>query len=161
MQLKPRINAHLEGRFSQMIESRASVGEVMRVHKALLERTSDFDDPAEKLRSDQALERLIAFTDVEKALAGHYRTEVFKNNSYADRADANVSQFDLYNVLTEAATHTTSSVRSDNSVQMAINRLVFDDVNRRQTLESRSAPIAQESDPERAFFSISGIVLAR
>jgi len=151
MQLKPRINAILGERFRAMEEVRASVEDVQRVN-AILDGRFDRADEQGGVR----LTRLAQLTDVHRNLSRYYDPAVFAKRELAARVDSHLTQFALYNVLTEAATHTTSTQHSDNAVQMAINRLVFDDAGRRQILEARQIPKAESSDPERAFFSSAG-----
>lgn len=154
MQLKPRINAILSDRFRAMEETRASVEDVQRVHATLTARMDGSvgaDD-----QSAVRLARLSQLTDVQRNLSRYYDTAVFSKRELAARADSHLSQFALYNVLTEAATHTNPNKTSDNSIQMGINRLVFDEIGRRAALENRHIPVAEKSDPERAFFSSVG-----
>lgn len=151
MQLKPRVNQILADRFEAMEQVRASVGDVQRAHRTLGQRMDNADDQSYGL-----LKRLTNMTDVDRHLSRYYQADVFKNGALADRADSHMSQFALYNVLTEAASHTQSNGQSDNGIQMAINRLVFDEADRRRTLASRQIPAAEISNPERAFFSAVG-----
>lgn len=152
MQLKPRVNAVLQDRFLAMEEMRASLGDVQRAHRVLSSRMDNADDQAH-----MRLTQLAHLTDVQRHLERFYDPAVFENRNLADRAESHLTQFALFNVLTEAASHTPSSQEaSDAAIQMAINRLVFDEADRQLGFKARQIPEQTDSNPERAFFSSAG-----
>lgn len=158
MQLKPRVNSVLTDRFAEMERALASVGDMTRVTRALQERRKGADVGLLSPQHVERLDKMIAVVDPteDSQLCRKYRETVFKDLKTGDLAPGNMKQFDLYNILTEAATHTPASEATANTTQMAINRLVFDELSRAHQLTKNDIKLSDESDPTRAFFSSAG-----
>jgi hypothetical protein len=147
-QLKPKINDVLSSRFEQMITQRASVATVMKAHKLLESRTnSEGVSVSDAIRIDSLLEK----TDVEETLGRHYKDNVFSDKKRAKRADSNLTQFDVFNILTEATTHLGRDENTDFAAQRELNSIVFDEFKNKVSL-SPSVPKSQQSDHKRMFF---------
>lgn len=143
LQIQPNINTLLQDRFIKMADTHASVANVMEARGMLLDRSQlKSVDGAEQLRE------LIQATDVASRLKDVYRDEVFKGH-LGRSAASDITQFDLFNILTEACSHTSGSVQSTDRIQKFINKVTFDF---QKNEISGNAKISQESDHRRVFF---------
>ena len=153
IQLKPQINSILKDRFSNMSKQPASVGSMMSAHNALTDRLKGMSrhNTMEGQESKERLVKLKNLVDVKSNLRHVYDNSVFSNKEMANGLKGNLTQFDLFNVLTESCTHTSGTTDNNNKVQMDINKLVFDELNDKKSVQGE-VPISQESDHKRAFF---------
>jgi hypothetical protein len=152
-QLQPKINDILHSRFEHMAKVRATVSECLSAQKVLNERlasiSGDFAD--EGTYSDRdALDSLVRTVDVTNALSEYYKPEVFSGDR-AKLASSHLTQFDVFNVLTEAASHTSGSEVSDANIQTQVNRIVYDSLRNKQLIAS-GKPLSTDSDHRRQFF---------
>lgn len=142
LQIQPNINAILQDRFVQMSDSHASISHVLDARKLLLERKE-----LKAVDSLETIENLLKVTDVESRLSNVYKKEVFTGRNRA--ASSDLTQFDLFNVLTEACSHTTGTNESTSKIQKFLNKLTFD-FNKNEI--AGNVKISGESDPSRVFF---------
>lgn len=147
-QLQPKINDILTTRFEQMAEQRASVGAMMNAHEVLLQRAKNSNITPE---DEKELRRMMAMVDAKEVLGSHYKDSVFSDKKRAARAESNLTQFDVFNILTEATTHVGRDEENDLSAQRQLNSIVFDEFKNKVRL-SPEIPKSQESDHQRFFF---------
>ena len=143
--IKPEITELMRQRFIQMERQRANVKDMMDAHKTLSERLkfAQGDDSSR-------LEKLMGMTNAERNLARYYDEKVFKG-SRSRFVEGNMTQFDLYNILTEASSHTNDMIGNDNAIQKLANRIVFDSSNNKVEIIPK-VPKSMDSDCKRAFF---------
>jgi len=153
VQLEPQINSILKDRFSTMSKQPASVGSMMNAHNTLTDRLKGMTrhGSLEAQDSKAQLVKLKNLVDVKSTLRHVYDNSVFSNKEMANGLKGNLSQFDLFNVLTEGCTHTNGNTDNNNKIQMDINKLVFDELNDKKSVQGE-VPLSQESDHKRAFF---------
>jgi hypothetical protein len=147
-QLQPRLNDTLNARFEEMNVLRASVYDVQRANQLLNERINTVD-----LSSDEqcSLNFLAEKTKVRSSLGRYYKDPVFEDKSRSKNAISDMTQFDIFNILTEASTHYGRDLENDSAIQRDLNRLVFDEIGRKKQL-TPEIPLNQDSDHRRAFF---------
>ena len=147
-QLQPKINDLLTDRFEQMAVQRASVATMMNAHDVLKKRAGT----NEISTADQArLRQMMDLVDAEEVLGDHYKDSVFNDKKRAARADSNLTQFDVFNILTEASTHVGRDENTDVMAQRQLNSIVFDEFKNKVRL-TPEVPKSQESDHRRMFF---------
>lgn len=143
LQIQPNINNLLQERFVKMADTHASVGDVQEANRILRDRSS-----LKVVESSEQLERLIEATKVESRLKNIYRDEVF-SGKLGRTAASDITQFDLFNILTEASSHTGGSEDSNRIIQKFLNKITFD-MTKNEI--SGNVKISQESDHRRVFF---------
>ncbi len=146
LQIKPTVNALLQDRFIKMSDTHASVANVLEARQMLLDRSQ-----LKSVNGADQLSELIKMTDVQSRLRDVYRDEVFKQNG-GRAAASDLTQFDLFNILTETCSHTAGTSGSNEKIQKFLNKLTFD-YNKNEI--SGNAKISQESDHRRVFFGKS------
>lgn len=152
-QLKPKINDILHERFENMAKVRATLSECMNARKALACRLANVSGEFEAdgtYEDRDALNSLMDTVDVEQALGNYYKPEVFSGDR-ARLADSHLTQFDVFNILTEATSHTTGTDENDRMIQAQLNRIVYDGLRNKKTL-SATKPVSPDSDHRRQFF---------
>lgn len=152
LNLQPTMNSLLSERFEAMVNQRATLHEVRRANQALMARhdTSGSDGYRGRTGEDLAhLRQLIDLTNIAR-LDGVYRSEVLSQTDDRIRTlPSDLSRYDLFNVLTEASTHTAGSLENTKSLQTMLNVLVFDNTTAAVVGNTR---LSAESDPSRVFF---------
>lgn len=143
LQIQPSINNLLQDRFIKMADTNSSVSHLMEARYLLLDRKE-----YKAAENCQILTNLLDVTDVESRLGGIYQKEVFSKGKGVI-AKSDLTQFDLFNVLTEACSHTKGSEDSTIKIQKFLNKITFD-YNKSEI--SGNAKISDESDPSRVFF---------
>lgn len=147
--LRPAISDTLARRFRQMSETRASVEEVMRANAELRARQGRLDEVSDAQAAEH-LRRLREHLDPRVHLEAIYPRAAL-DDKVAKVLASHVTQYDLFNILTEASTHVVGEAGANEaSIQRLANRLVFDEVRGRAV--NPTLPQSQESDPRRAFF---------
>lgn len=142
--LQPSVNSLLQNRFSDMAGKRASVADVSEAHRMLVERAAN-DNLTAIDRS--ILEKLAESTSLTH-LRGVYAPDLF-NSKLARTAPSDITQFDLFNVLTEATSHTAGDKDENFKIQRMVNKLVFDTT---KTEIAGSVKVSSDSDHRRVFF---------
>jgi len=141
-QVKVRLNELLSKRFSDMTHSRASVDALFKASD-LVSDAASIDDQDGTVRCAN-ISRIIT--------PKVSRIDMSKDTENALRQlEGHISQFDLFNVLTEVSTHIDMADDGRLSIQNQINRLVFDDVMAKSTVRG-AVPLSSDSSPSRAFF---------
>lgn len=143
LQIQPNINTLLQERFVKMADTHASVSHAMEARTMLLDRSQ-----LKSAGSADQLSELIKATDVESRLRSVYRDEVFKSQ-LGRSASSDLTQFDLFNILTEACSHTAGTVQSNERIQKFLNKTTFDF---QKNEISGNAKVNQDSDHRRVFF---------
>lgn len=143
LQIQPNINTLLQDRFVKMADSHASIAHTLEARAMLLDRSQ-----LKSVANSEQLTQLIKATDVEARLKDVYRDEVFKGQMGRSAA-SDLTQFDLFNILTEACSHTGGSVQSNERIQKFLNKTTFDF---QKNEISGNAKVSQESDHRRVFF---------
>lgn len=154
VQLEPQINGILRDRFTNMAKQPASVGAMMSAHGAIQDRLkgiSSYSNSPETNISKNELIKLKKLVDVKDNLKHIYDPSVFSNKEMANGLNGNIDKFALFNVLTEACTHTMGSDSNNNKLQMDINKLVFDELSDKKSVQGE-VPKEIISDHKRAFF---------
>lgn len=144
LNLQPNINSILQERFVDMASKRASVADVLEAHRMLRERSMNNSLTV----ADRATLEKLADTTSLTHLANVYDNGLFASQA-AKTAPSDLTQFDLFNVLTEATSHTSGDKEENFKIQRVVNRLVFDTT---KTEISGSAKISDQSDHRRVFF---------
>ncbi len=152
--LEPTINDVLGRRFKDMSAQPASVGSMMKGYFALSERSKGMSagmaSTSEGRESIDRSLKLKSLLDVRKNLADVYEPAVFKDTKVASSLPSNLTQFDLFNVLTEVCSHTNGA--NDDRIQKEINSLVFDELSHKKDVQGK-IPVSSDSDHKRRFFS--------
>lgn len=143
LQIQPSINNLLQDRFIKMADTNSSVSNILEGRKLLLDRRE-----YKAAENCHILTNLLDLTDVESRLGGVYQKEVFTKGKGAT-AKSDLTQFDLFNVLTEACSHTSGTSESTLKIQKFLNNITFD-YSKNEI--SGNAKISDESDPSRVFF---------
>jgi hypothetical protein len=152
LNLQPTMNALLTERFEAMVNQRATLHEVRRANQALISRLEESlgeDGKARTFSELNQLRKLVDLTNIAR-LDNIYRSEVLgKNEDRTRTLPSDLNRYDLFNVLTEASTHTSGSLANTKSLQTMINVLVFDNTTSAVVGNTR---LSSESDPSRVFF---------
>lgn len=143
LQVQPSVNVILQDRFLKMNDTHASVAHLLDARTLLLDRSQ-----LKAADSIETLQNLMKITDVESRLKHVYKKETFYRGK-GNTAASDLTQFDLFNVLTEACSHTTGTTDSTSKIQNFLNKLTFD-FSKNEI--SGNAKISNESDPSRVFF---------
>lgn len=160
IQLQPQFNSILGNRFSDMSHQPASLHSMMQAHNlinnrlkqnnSILRKTSGFDLEQEK--AVQALREMNNVLNVKNTLGGHYKSSAFSNKEQARHLQGNLTQYDVFNILTEAVSHSSGDSKSNEGIQKAINSIIFDDLNDKKSVKGNVPNLSSESDHRRAFF---------
>lgn len=148
--LKPRITDVLGRRFKEMNERRASLADVLKAHSIIGERKGLMESEAND-KDAAKLARMSQILNPELHLAGIFRESAFKDPKMARQIDGHMTQFDVYNILTEASSHSGRDDANDRAATKLANTLVFDDLKERSSANFTLKP-SEESDHRRAFF---------
>jgi hypothetical protein len=152
-QLKPHYNQILKDRFKEMGNNRASVYDVMKAHEIIKRRSVDFDSENIQMISEdlEILRELQEVTNVEQRLGKFYEPTTFVNKNEAKLAVSDFTQYDVFNILTEACSHTLGHIDNDSEAQSQINRIVFDELANKIDIRP-NIPVSKDSDHRRVFF---------
>lgn len=150
--LETKISDVLKMRFSQMANphSRSSVSDLQKAFTLLENR---YDTTQLENHEQFRLGALIDAINPDKHLSHIYSENVFSDTKLSCMADGHLTQFDLYNVLTEASTHYGRDEDNDIHIQNHLNRIVFDRFRQGDTLKPK-IPDLGNSDHKRAFFGL-------
>lgn len=147
--LKPEISEVMRQRFIAMAEDRATIADMMDANSIIESRIIQSTNGEEIKR----LGLLSNLTNVERHLGSYYHSDVF-NSRKSKFVASDLTQFDIYNILTEATSHTNGDEDNDNRAQRMANRLMFDSIGREKHVIP-VMPESLESDPARAFFGVA------
>jgi len=147
--IKPEISEVMRQRFIAMSEDMATIADVSDANTILKSRM----DRAEGIEDRQRLSLLSNLTDLQKNLGSYYHQDVF-NSRKSKFIASDLTQFDVYNILTEASSHTHGDEVNDGQAQRLANRLMFDSISREKDIIP-VIPKSLESSPERAFFGVA------
>lgn len=142
-QLKPRINDLLTMRFKDMADNRSSVNDIARANSMLKERYSVTETPE--------LVNMLNITDLKSNLGSYFHEELFTDSAKSKMVGGHLTQFDVFNILTEASSHYGNDIESNFQIQRELNRLVFGGIDQKKQL-NLVKPVISDSDHRRAFF---------
>lgn len=152
VQMQNKVQQNVAARLAEMGHSRSTVNDLQLVTKHARERINDSTD----LQESQLLSGLVKIIDPIIHLSQYYKPEVFNNSNVAARLPGHLSEFDLWNVITEMYTHTSQSAEStDGGLQRLANRMLFPNIDAVKGRIVDVLPLESAfSDPDRAFFMV-------
>ena len=144
-QLNPEMSRVLRERFADMLNKRASVYDVQKALSMITERLNQVGS-----LNEHDYKVLMGLADAISLdnLKGVFAQDLYTSHA-AKVAPSDITQFDLFNVMTEMSTHTSGSEYQNRDAQMFINTLVFD---RTQCEVSGEVKLSEHSNPNRVFF---------
>ena len=148
--LKPVITDALGRRFKEMTDRAASLAQVLKAKEILSNRKSAVQDDEGGAEAGARLSRLSGILDPSLHLGHIVRESVYTDATLAAQVDGHLSQFDLYNILTEATTHYGRDEDTDRKANKLANTLVFDELKKRSTANFTLKP-STESHHGQAF----------
>ena len=152
IQMQNKVQSNVAARLEEMTYNRSTVNELRLVTKHVRERLNTTVDTLEsKMLSD-----LVKIIDPIIHLTDYYKPDVFKDSNVCARLPGHLSQFDLWNIITEMYTHTTQSEdSSDGGLQRLANKMLFPNVDEAKGRVVDVVPLVSAfSDPDRAFFMV-------
>lgn len=152
--LKPVITDVLGRRFAEMNERAATLDNVTKAHKIIKDRKTALENEAGTAEACARLARLSGFLNPESHLGHIVKESAMSNPKIAAQIDGHLSQFDLYNILTEATTHYGRHEATDKTATALANRIVFDELVKRPKPNFTLKP-SEEFDHRTAFIGES------
>jgi hypothetical protein len=150
IQMQNKVQSKVADRLSEMVHNRATVNDLQLVTKHVRERLDDTVDVVES----NILSNLVKIIDPIIHLSKYYTPAVFQDGAVCARLQGHLSEFDLWNIITEMYTHTTQSEDStDGGLQRLANKMLFPNVDSTKGRIIDVVPLQSAfSDPDRAFF---------
>lgn len=125
-QIQNKVGSMVEQRMAVMSQQRATVRDCIRVVNACRDRL-DSDYNKNRPETVQRLRDIMLVCDPILHLRGHYNDNVFNDGNLADQCASHLTQFTVWNMLTEMASHTYSTGgNSDTAIHLHANRLLID-----------------------------------
>ena len=146
-QLEPHMSSILQDRFRDMAEQRASVSNLQRAYHILKERMGSEVNDSDR----RSLLKMMDIVDPRENLGKIYNERVFTDAKAAHAMTGHLTQFDVFNILTEASSHYGRDTRTDGETTMLLNRIMFDELKSRSVDTGVIKP-SMDSDHRRAFF---------
>lgn len=146
-QLQPRLNGLLSNRFLEMRSQRATVRQIVDANGLLMERAESKELNAGE---QTMLQNMISQTSPEANLSKYYDTSLFSDKQASSGFGGHLTQFDVYNILTEASSHYGANEVNDRGIQRYLNGVVFDSSDKKNV--EVEIPESADSDHRRAFF---------
>ena len=152
IQMQNMVQSKVATRLGEMAYNRATVNELQLVTKHIRERLNETKDFSESER----LSGLVRVIDPIVHLSQYYNPAVFTDSNVSARLPGHLSDFDLWNIITEMYTHTTQSEESsDGGLQRLANKMLFPNVDITKGRIIDVMPLESSfSNPDRAFFGI-------
>lgn len=147
-QLEPHMSGILQDRFRRMANQPASVATLSKAHKILNSRM--MGDSV----SDAERRNILTMMDIvnpKEHLGSVYTDRVFNDARAANAMTGHLTQFDVFNVLTEASSHYGRDSKTDGESTILLNSIMFDELKSR-TLDTGTIKPSADSDHRRAFF---------
>lgn len=159
VQLAPQINSVLKDRFSNMSKNPASLNSMISANGILTDRLKDdakktsgfYSEESDKTNNNAKLVQMKSILNVKKNLSHVYEDSVYESKELTKSLSGNITQFDLFNILTEAFSHTNGKDANNLALQRDINKIVFDELNDKKAVQGK-IPLSSDSDHKRAFF---------
>ena len=151
-QLQNKINNVMNRRLVEMSSSRATVNDLMVLHRHLIGRMGELDFEGS---SNDGLIRMAGLIDPYENLGAYYKADVFENKAIASQLPAHLSLLDVWNMTTEVCTHYDPTRDStDAGLQRLANQMVFDRSCATDHVANIGSNIqlAPFTNPEQAFF---------
>jgi len=152
-QIQNKVNSIVSSRVNLLVDSRASVADLMLLGNHAFDRLYSSTDKTEEERL--TLLGILNACNVREHLGDVYRESVFLNKDLSAQMPGHLTLFDAYNIATELRSHTTPcSKSSDFAMDKFANRVLFDDEDDYQVSAGRygKPTISAFSSPERAFY---------
>jgi len=149
--IKPMLKDTMNRRFSQMADQRANLDQVIKAEQIFKGIARNDHEP---LRNSANFFKMMEYLDSRRHLGAYYNDEVFEGGVGASMVPSHLSQFDLYNIITEATTHSLDAVDNQSthrSLQRQASKLVFDELRKEKHVKP-TIPKAVGADHRRAFF---------
>lgn len=157
VQIQHKIEAKVSNRLDSMGTTHSSVGQCLLINDHINDRLENAIDTYGAHPMVERLKNLNLVTNPKLHTSDVYRSSVFENRQIAAQHPAHLSEFDLYNIVTEVNTHTDpSSGSSRAALDKMANALVFDENNK--VLANVVRPAVRTSSffsPEQAFFGLN------
>lgn len=160
VQLEPQFNAILSSRFKDMSHQPANLQSMMTAHNlinnrlkqnnSLLRKSTQYD--IEVVQMVESLRSMNNVLNVKNTLRDHYKPSAFSNKEQARHLQGNLTQYDVFNILTEAVSHSNGDSKNDEGIQRAINGIVFDELNDKKNIKGNIPNLSSDSDHNRIFF---------
>ncbi|MBT5231248.1 MAG: hypothetical protein HOM11_13335 [Methylococcales bacterium] len=152
VQLTDKFNGIIGDRLSQMSESRASVYDVDKVHQIVTQK--DMRRRLKNTVDSGQLGNIQNVTHVRQHLGQYYQPAVFADKRQMKRAGSHITQYDLFNIATEVASHMSCNADDVQQLNSMANHLTFDELGKGEQIDvNTSSILSSESDHRRAFFS--------
>lgn len=136
-------------RLADMSNERAFVRDLQLAYKHVSERKGETFDVQEK----QRLTKIGQIIDPVVHLSGYYSPETLNDTNLTAQIPSHLTNFDLYNLITEMSTHTNETNESTTStLQRMANRLFFANKDSVKTNHNKTPILSAFSDPDVAFF---------
>jgi len=124
-QIQNKMTSIIDQRMGVMAHTPATVRDCQRVLAACVERVNDHNNQVDK-RALEHIRNVMLVVDPELHLQSHYG-DVMNNRSLSDQMASHLSEFAVWNMLTEIASHTTGSDRNtDFALHKHANELLID-----------------------------------
>lgn len=153
-QLKPAASRLLGSRIEEMIATRASVKDLLKVQNVLPDASygmaaepDELVDPEIARRVERLRNQVSPYLNLDRYMDVRQVIESGED----EHAPSHLSQYDVWNALTEASTHYLSG-RGVQEAQRHANRLMFDE--RRVTENTGEIVTPSAAAPQRAFFGM-------
>lgn len=152
-QIQNKVDKVVTNRITAMIDSRASVADLMLLNSHAFERLYSATDKTPQERD--SLIAILNATDARQRLGNIYRDAVFLDKNLGAQLPSYLTQFDAYNIATELRSHTSAvPSSSDRALDLISNNLLFDrNGDEFASVGRYSAPLsASFADADRAFY---------
>lgn len=148
-QMQHSVKSLVSSRFSEMGHTRASVSDLQLIGDHVKNRKETTTNVNDRNR----LDRLASVADPIAHCADFYNKNVFLDKNIAARAPGHLTQFDLFNIVTEVLSHTTGNEESSaGALQKFANKLLFPARDDQKIVPIRQPIASPFSDPDVAFF---------
>jgi hypothetical protein len=152
IQMQNLVQDKVATRLREMTHQRCNVNDLQLITKHARTRLDETVD----INETKHLSNLISIINPIIHLSKYYKPNVFSDSNVAARLPGHLTEFDLWNVVTEMYTHTSEVENSSSGgLQRLANRMLFPNIDITKGNVIDIMPIASSfSDPDRAFFGV-------
>lgn len=148
-QMQRQVKQLANTRLLDMSSERAIVKDLQFITSHSAIRKNNTTDLLEKDR----LSKICQIADPVIHLSSYYKPEVFEDNNLSAQVSGHLTNFDLYNLITEVLTHTNETEDSTSTaLQRMANKLLFPNKDQSKTIVNKQPILSSFSDPDVAFF---------
>lgn len=153
IQMQNKVQGLVSDRLSEMGHINATVSDLQLVTRHIRERHSVTTDSTEA----QVLANLAKVTDPMLHLTDYYTTLMLADSNVTARAPGHLSEFTLWNIITEMYSHTNQSEDSTNGgLQRMANKMLFPIQDSIKGKFIDLVPVNSAfADPDQAFFGVA------